>query len=143
VAPVSLLIRYLDRLGMPYHRSEASVPDVRIVVAIADDEPVMFVIRARDELDLGAARLAIRAQTLWLATEPEISRHLPGVRPSAVPPLRVWPHVQLYMDVGLEVDAGLQQAARLVFRSGPGECVEMSFDDWRQAAAPRLVAHVC
>lgn len=143
-----LIARHLEQRGVAYTthrhpaaRSAAAVAKLehasgirfgKVVVAIADDHPVLFVMPSYDHLDEARARVALSARALRLATEEEMARCLPGVDVGATPPLRLWPGIDLWMD------QGLSHEGPFVFQAGTHEdAVEVDFADWLRIAEPR------
>jgi Ala-tRNA(Pro) deacylase len=109
----------------------------KVVVAIADGHPVLLVMPAYALVDLPRARSAVGAVDFRLADEDEIARLLPDIEVGAIPPLRHWPDVEIWMD------SSLQHEGEFVFQAGTHEdTVHMSFDDWFRMTKPRIAGFV-
>jgi len=144
-----LIARHLDQRKVPYrvrhHRPAYSAQAVaerehvsgvrfgKVVVAVADGRPVLFVMPAYDHLDEVLARDALGARELHLAGELEAARFLPGIEIGTAPPLRLWPGVDLWMEKTMEHEGPI------VFQGGThADAIEMDFADWRRVADPQV-----
>jgi Ala-tRNA(Pro) deacylase len=109
----------------------------KVVVAIADGRPVLLVMPAYARVDPVRARTALGAAEFRLAEEDEIARLLPDVEVGAIPPLRHWPDVEIWMD------SSLQHEGEFVFQAGTHEeTIHMDFADWVRIAVPKIAAFV-
>lgn len=105
----------------------------KVVVGIADGEPVLFVLPAFAVLDIGLARLSIGAQALRLATPAEIAARFPETDIEAIPPLPHWSGVAIW------ADQTLRQDSEVLFQAGTREdVVAIEFADWMRIAKPRI-----
>jgi Ala-tRNA(Pro) deacylase len=105
----------------------------KVVVAIADEQPVLLVIPEYARIDPLRARTTLGARDLRLAREDEIARLLPDTEVGAVPPLRHWPGVEIWMD------PLLGHAGEFVFSAATHQdAVHMEFADWVFIAEPRI-----
>jgi Ala-tRNA(Pro) deacylase len=103
------------------------------VVVGADARPVLLVLPADHHVDLYAARGQLGVSDVRLADEHEIARLFPEAEVGAVPPLRHWPGVEIYLDASLMCDG------EIWFQAGTHEdAIAMDFTAWRRWANPRI-----
>jgi Ala-tRNA(Pro) deacylase len=105
----------------------------KVTIAIAGDVPVLLVLPASRQVDLTRAREELGVQELRLAREEEIARAFPDCQVGAVPPLRHWPRVEIW------VDESLRRDGEIFFHAGTHEdSISMNFADWMRIATPKM-----
>lgn len=105
----------------------------KVVVAIAEEElPVLLVLPAPSQVDIGLAKTSLGFEELRLATEAEIAKHCPDCEVGAVPPLRHWEGVDVCMD------RSMAHFGKFLFQAGTHEdAILMQFKDWLKLVEPR------
>jgi Ala-tRNA(Pro) deacylase len=104
----------------------------KVTIAIAGDTPVLLVLPASRRVDLARAREQLGAGELRLAREEEIARSFPDCQIGAIPPLRHWPQVEIW------VDESLKQEGEILFQAGTHEdSISMRFADWMRITEPK------
>lgn len=104
----------------------------KVVVAIADERPVLLVLPATNQVDLGLAKTSLGFEDLRLASEPEIAKHFPDCEVGAVPPLKHWRGVEICMD------RSMAHFGEFLFQAGTHEdAILMEFKDWLKLVEPR------
>ena len=141
--------RALDKQGCPYeerHHAETFTAQAlaerehvsghrvaKVVVAMADSQPVELILPASRRVDLDWVRLILGANRVRLATEQEMKYFFGDCEPGAVPALRHWQGVDVLMDGSLRVDGDILfqgETHRDAFR--------MRFEDWFAMVNPRV-----
>lgn len=114
------------------HREHCSGHHVaKVVVAIADGQPILIVVPASRRVLLDEARQALNAAEIRLATEAEMAKVFPDCQPGAVPPLRHWPEVAVLMDRSLE------SSETILFNAGTHtDALRVRFYDWYRLVNP-------
>lgn len=114
------------------HREHCSGHHVaKVVVAIADGQPILVVVPASRRVLLEEARKALDAVQIRLATEAEIAKTFPDCETGAVPPLRHWGGVAVLMDHTLE------SSETILFTAGTHvDAIRMRFRDWYRLVNP-------
>jgi len=138
----------LDERGIPYSVShhdrvftaqEAAQREhvsghrlAKVVAVFADDKPVALVLPASRHVDLEQVRRALDAGRVRLASEEELARTFDDCQVGAVPPLRHWKNVEVYMDESLEVEGPI------AFQAGTHEdVIKLNFRDWFDLVRPK------
>jgi Ala-tRNA(Pro) deacylase len=105
----------------------------KVVVAIANDKrPVLLVLPAPNQVDIGLAKTSLGFEELRLATEPEIAKQFPDCEVGAVPPLKHWEGVEICMD------RSMAHFGEFLFQAGTHEdAILMQFKDWLKLVEPR------
>jgi Ala-tRNA(Pro) deacylase len=105
----------------------------KVVVAMADDQPVELILPARRRVVLERVRRLVGADTARLASEAEMDRIFTDCETGTIPPLRHW------KDVTVMMDASLWSAQDLVFQAGTHEdAIRLKFQDWLTLVGPRV-----
>jgi len=105
----------------------------KVVGVIADGRPVELVLPASRRIDLEAVRDILGVEHVRLATETELTRYFTDCEPGAVPPLRHWQGIPVWMDATMSVEGPI------VFQAGTHrDAVRMEFTDWFRLVGPRL-----
>lgn len=105
----------------------------KVVVVMADDQPVELVLPASRRVSLDRLRHLLEAREVRLATEAEMELFFPGVEPGAIPPLRHWPGISVLMDSTLDVSGDI------LFQAGTHhDAVRLRFQDWYRVVNPRV-----
>ena len=143
----------LRKRGIPYdeihHPDTATAQDLaecehftghrvaKVVVILADGQPVELVLPASRRVDLDRVRTVLHAHTLRLASEEEMEQDFPDCEVGAVPPLRHWKGVPVVMDRSLVVEGNI------LFQAGTHQdAVLLNFRDWFELVNPQ-VATIC
>lgn len=105
----------------------------KVVVAMADSQPIMLVLPSSRFVDFAKAEREIGLNHLRLATENEIDRHFPGTPIGAMPPLKHWGETPIYLDDGDFAKDSLAFAA-----GAHDEAVLLEYYDWVQLVHPKL-----
>ena len=141
------LDQYLQRARVPYTtfkhpeaftaQGEAAVSHVpgrswaKIVVCIADAEPVLAVLPAPFRLDLEQLRVLTGACVLRLASEAEFQQLYPDCEPGAIPPFG-----NLYLQ-RVFVDQSLVGETDMAFNAGTHtDAIRMHYADFAELAKP-------
>ena len=139
----------LDKRGVAYeerhHRVAFTAQEVaqsehisghhlaKVVVAIADEQPVELILPATRRVLLDRVRTLLGAERVRLASEAEMDKTFIDCESGAIPPLRHW------KDVTVLMDASLSTAGELVFQAGTHEdAISMKFQDWLALVSPRV-----
>lgn len=147
VAIPAWLTRYLDcrhaRYRLLFHspthdaQETAEVEHVTanwsVKVAILHDHrgAVMLAMPADALPDAAKIATLTGRPALRRARRGELARLFPGVDPEVIPPLQIWPYVELWMDPTLEHDGPI------LFPAGTHRAsVEMEFAEWMRVATP-------
>jgi Ala-tRNA(Pro) deacylase len=105
----------------------------KVIVVIADGRPVELVLPASRQVNLELARRAVGAREVRLATEMEMERYFKDCEVGAVPPLRHWKGVDVYMDRSLGVEGDI------LFQEGTHrDAVRINFHDWFNIVQPKV-----
>jgi Ala-tRNA(Pro) deacylase len=143
------ILSHLEARGVPYrvhhhrttHTAEATarrehvsgVEFGKVVVAIADGKAVLLVIPEYARVDLMRTSATLGAHDLRLAREDEMASLLPDAEVGAVPPLRHWAGVEIWMD------PLVRHAGDFVVQAGTHQdAVRLAFADWVRIAEPRV-----
>jgi len=125
-------------------QSEAAVSHVpgrswaKIVVCIADTEPILAVLPAPFMLDLDQLRVLTGARTLRLASEPEFQQLYPDCELGAMPPFG-----DLYLQ-RVFVDQSLVGEADMAFNAGTHtDAIRMHYWDFADVAHPVVGVFGC
>jgi Ala-tRNA(Pro) deacylase len=106
----------------------------KVVVVMADDRPVELILPASRHVNLDRLQTVIQAQTIRLATEPEMEKFFTDCEVGAIPALRHW------KDVGVLMDRSLNVEGQILFQAGThADAVRLNFRDWYEMVNP-LVA---
>ena len=149
MASPSWITKILDDAGLRYlkrqHPSARTAAEVarfehtsgvrfgKVVVVIADKHAVLLVMPSYAHVDEDRARFLLRAKELRLARARDIDERLPGAPAGTTPPLRHWPHVDIWMDPLLEHEGPF------VFQAGTHEdAIEVDFKDWKRLVHPKV-----
>ena len=148
------LDQFLQRARVPYTtfkhpeaftaQGEAAVSHVpgrswaKIVVCIADDEPILAVLPAPFMLDLERLRALIGAQAFRLASEHEFQQLYPDCEAGAMPPFGN-AHVQRVF-----VDQSLVGETEMTFNAGTHvDAIRMHYFDFADLAHPIVGVFCC
>ena len=140
---------FLKRERVPYttfvHRAaytaqqEAEVSHVqgqhwaKIVVCFADSEPIQAILPAHLMVDLERLGALVKAQTVRLATEAEMSEMYPGCELGAMPPFGPIYEQRVFVDRSLVGDP------EMVFNAGTHtDAVCMHYDDFAEIVRPTV-----
>lgn len=105
----------------------------KVVVALADWQPVLLVVPATRRIDLRKASASLGAFDLRIAEEADIARIFPDCEVGALPPLRHWPEIEVW------VDPALLEAHEIVFQAGTHEdAVCCDCEAWRRGVQPHV-----
>lgn len=105
----------------------------KVVVVIADDQPVELVLPATRRVSLDRLRDILGAQEVRLAREDEMQAQFPDCELGAMPAWRHWAGVEVLMDRMLETEGDI------VLQAGTHrDAVRMKFADWFTAVQPRV-----
>ena len=143
----SSILALLKRERVPYTcfkhspaytaQEEAAVSHVyghcwaKVVICIADDEPVQAVLPAHHSVDLEQLRLLVKAEALRLAREEEIATLYPDYEVGAMPPFGAVHGHRVF------VDQCLVGEPELVFNAGTHtEALCMHYGDVAELAKP-------
>lgn len=109
----------------------------KVVVVMADGRPAELVLPASRHVQLDLVRRALNAKEVRLASEAEMERYFPECEVGAVPPVRHWQGVEVYMDPSLDV------MGEILFQAGTHrDAFRLDFRDWFEAVQPRVVSFV-
>lgn len=109
----------------------------KIVVAFADQSPVLLVLPAHHRVCLEALNMVLGAEEVHLASEKEMAVLFADCEVGAEPPLRHWPGLEIWMD------SSLRTSGEILFQGGTHhDGVRMNFDDWFRLAQPRVADFV-
>lgn len=107
----------------------------KVVVVIADDRPVELVLPASRHVDLDHVKAVIPANDVRLAEEDELEDYFPDCDLGAMPPLRHWEDVDIFMD------ESLQGKGEILFQAGSHtEAVRLQFEDWFSLVKPTIAS---
>lgn len=105
----------------------------KVVAVMADDRPVALVLPASRRVLLGRLANILKANRVRLATENEMERYFPDCEVGAIPPLRHWEGVEVYMD------GTLQTPGDIIFPAGThGDAIRLGFRDWYELVNPQV-----
>lgn len=147
IMPEQQLKQYLDEQGVRYEvlshapaftsqevAAEAHVPGRQFAKAVAvriDDRLVLAVLPATDQVDLGALKASVGAQSVELASEEEFGARFPGCEVGAMPPFG-----NLY-EMEVFVSPHLAQADEIAFNAGThSEVVKLAYGDFVRLVQP-------
>lgn len=107
----------------------------KVVVAMADGQPVELVLPASRRVVLDRLRDVLGTEDVRLATESEMAQYFTDCDVGAVPPLDHWSGVPIIMDESMRVEGDI------LFQAGTHEdAVRLRFDDWFRAIQPRVAS---
>ncbi len=107
----------------------------KVVVVLADGKPVELILPASRRVLLDRVKEIMKAQTVRLATEEEMSQVFAEVETGAIPPLPHWKNVQVLMDNTMHVDG------EILFQAGTHrDCMLLRFQDWFRVVEPRVAS---
>jgi len=141
--------RCLDVRGVPYeelHHREAYTAQAlaeqehvsghrvaKVVVMIADGEPVELILPATRRVVPEQVRMALGATEVRFASEEEMGRIFAGCEIGAVPPLRHW------MDVSMMMDPSMRVPGEMIFQAATHtDAMRVPFEAWFQMVRPRV-----
>lgn len=105
----------------------------KVVMLIADGNPVMVVVPGIVKVDLGAVRKALGAEEVRLALEEEFGHLFPDSEVGAMPPFG-----NLY-GVPVLVDRALTKDPVILFNAGSHRCtITMTYADYARLVRPAL-----
>ena len=105
----------------------------KVVVVMADGNPVELVLPASRHVNLDRLRTVIHAHELRLATEAELEKFFTDCEVGAIPPLRHWKDVAVLMDRSLNVEGDF------LFQAGThADAVRLNFRDWYEMVNPQV-----
>lgn len=139
----------LDRVGLAYqlrhhdaaytsrqlaeHEHVSGYRVAKVVVALAEWQPVLLVVPATQRIDLRRARESLGIFHLRLADEVEMAQLFPDCEIGALPPLRHWP------DIDVWVDPALLEAPEILFPIGTHEDAALvDCRAWRGVVKPHV-----
>lgn len=104
----------------------------KVVVAVADEKNVLLVLPATHHVDFERGRTALGVKTLRMASEQEIARDFPDCEVGAIPPLRHWKGVEIWMDPSMD------HYGEFLFQAGTHEdAILMDFKGWLGIVTPK------
>jgi len=141
--------RWLDVRGVPFeelhHREAFTAQDVaqqehvsgrcvvKVVVMLADGEPVELLLPANRRVVPERVRQALGVDEVRFASEAEMERIFAGCEVGAIPPLRHWLDVRMVMDESLRVPGDI------VFQAGTHtDALRVPFGPWFRGVRPRV-----
>ena len=105
----------------------------KVVVVMADGNPVELVLPASRHVNLDRVRTVIHAHEIRLATEAEMEKFFTDCEVGAIPPLRHW------KDVGVLMDRSLNVEGDFLFQAGThADAVRLNFRDWYEMVNPQV-----
>jgi Ala-tRNA(Pro) deacylase len=105
----------------------------KVVVVIADDEPIELVLPATRRVSLERIREILETGNVRLAREDEMEAQFPDCELGAMPAWRHWAGVEVLMDRMLETEG------EIVLQAGTHcDAVRMKFADWFAAVQPQV-----
>jgi Ala-tRNA(Pro) deacylase len=105
----------------------------KVVVIMADGRPVELIVPATRRVVLEWVRAMLGAREVRLATEDELARTFADCEIGAMPALRHWPGVEVW------VDAAMQVGGDILFQAGTHtDAIRMRCDDWLRLVNPRV-----
>jgi Ala-tRNA(Pro) deacylase len=139
----------LDVRGIPYeelhHRAAYTASEVaqhehisghhmaKVVVVMADGEPVELILPATRRVVPERIRQALGVDEVRFATEEEMEKTFAGCEVGATPPLRRW------MDVSMIMDESMRVPGDIVFQAGTHtDALRVPFGPWFRAVHPRV-----
>jgi len=105
----------------------------KVVGVIADGEPLELILPASRRVELSRLRTLLGVRIIRLASEDDIAGCFTDCERGAIPALRHWGNVGVWMD------ASLMNAGDIVFQAGTHcDAIRMHFDDWFRMVQPRV-----
>ena len=105
----------------------------KVVVGLADGEPVMFALPATRRVDFSEAAMVVGAEHVRLADERELATLFPNCELGAMPPLGTLYGVPVY------VDGSLARDREIVFQAGThAATIRMRYDDFARVVHPTM-----
>ena len=105
----------------------------KVVVAIAQGEPLELVLPASRRVSFDLVGEALGTPDVRLATEDEIESYFTDCEMGAIPPFRHWQGVDVLMDASLKVDGDI------ILQAGTHrDALRMNFADWFALVQPRI-----
>jgi Ala-tRNA(Pro) deacylase len=107
----------------------------KVVVVIADEFPVELILPASRRIVLETVRKVLRADEVRLAGEDELEKYFADCEVGAVPALRHWSCMPVYMDTALNVEGDI------VFQAATHtDAVRLKFQDWYALVKPQIAS---
>lgn len=134
-------IKYVNITHSPAYTAQeiaasAHVPGkdlAKTVICKVDDEMIMAVVRAPDQIDLDLLRGAAGGTEIALATEQEFRDRFPDCEPGAMPPFGNLYNMALYVEEGLTKDD------EIVFNAGSHkELLRLKYADFARLTSPKV-----
>jgi len=115
------------------HREHVSGHQVAKTVAVeADRKVLLLTLAASHHVSLNRVQALTGAHSVRMLSEAEIAFHFPDCEVGAIPPMRHWPDIDLWMD------RSLKGQTEIVFHGGTlSDTIRMSFAEWLEIARPR------
>lgn len=105
----------------------------KVVVVIADGQPVELVLPASRQLDFERVATVLHAHDVRLAREEEMKTVFADCEVGATPALRHWKGVDVLMDRSLDVEGDI------LFQAGTHQdAIRLNFRDWFELVQPRV-----
>jgi Ala-tRNA(Pro) deacylase len=105
----------------------------KVVAVMADGRPVELILPASRQVVLDRVRDMLGASDVRLASEDELTRCFTDCEPGAIPALRHWSGVDVYMDETMKVEGDV------LFQAGThSDAIRMRFADWFRMVQPRM-----
>jgi Ala-tRNA(Pro) deacylase len=109
----------------------------KVVVVMADGKPVELVLPASQHVHLDRVRQILGAKEVRLANEMEMEHYFPDCEVGAIPPVRHWKGIGVFMDRTFDVEGDI------VFQAGTHkDAFRLNFRDWFETVKPRVVSFV-
>jgi Ala-tRNA(Pro) deacylase len=119
--------------GVAQHEHISGHLVAKVVVVIADGQPIELVVPASRRVSLERLREILGTRDVRLAREDEIEAQFPDCELGAMPAWRHWAGVEVLMDQMLETEG------EIVLQAGTHrDAVRMKFSDWFSAVQPRV-----
>jgi nondiscriminating aspartyl-tRNA synthetase len=106
---------------------------VKALVLVGDEKPVMVVVSADKQVDLGKVKVGVGCKLIRLAKAEEVEKYTGGVRIGAVPPLGNLYQMPVYVDRELGENKEIAFNAGLNTRS-----VKIKYDDFVKVVNPQV-----
>jgi len=105
----------------------------KVVVVIADGQPVELILPASRHINLDHVRTVLHAHEIRLASEAEMAKYFTDCQVGAIPALRHWKDVEVLMDRSLNVEGDI------LFQGGThADAVRLNFQDWYEMVHPQV-----
>ena len=139
----------LSKAGVPYqikhhaetftaqelaHREHISGHQVaKVVVVMVDNRSIILVLPASRKVRLPEVREILGAKDIRLASEKEIQSQFGDCEVGAIPPLRHWQNVDVW------VDSTLETKGDILFTAGSHrDAVQIEYHEWFNLVKPRV-----